>query len=274
MPVDGPRMPGVLEVQHDQGEETPIHDRELMALRANTLFRYDARGRMVCSNEPDGQPAPRVFLGCTADSRVVRFGQTVPDSLAQRVAEAVERQPMDDRLRVPAPTLTAVREALERHAPVSEESGGPAFRFPEPIPRAGGAVQVTDSNLAVVRATCPWLITELAEWWPCFAVVHDGAAVSVCFSSRIGADACEAGVEIGMPAAEASRRMAAWRQSPPVAGDPPTPADRGGTTSPAVVRAGLGLCSARHHLGPARTIRRPRRPTARPPSRTGVRAFA
>lgn len=195
MPVDGPRMPGVLEVQHDQGEETPIHDRELMALRANTLFRYDARGRMVCSNEPDGQPAPRVFLGCTADSRVVRFGQTVPDSLAQRVAEAVEGQPMDDRLRVPAPTLTAVREALERHAPVSEESGGPAFRFPEPIPRAGGAIQVTDSNLEVVRETFPWLITELAAWWPCFAVVHDGAAVSVCFSSRIGADACEAGVE-------------------------------------------------------------------------------
>jgi predicted GNAT family acetyltransferase len=39
------------------------------------------------------------------------------------------------------------------------------------------------------------LYDELADWGPCFAVVRGGAAVSVCFSSRIGAAAAESGVE-------------------------------------------------------------------------------
>jgi GNAT superfamily N-acetyltransferase len=47
----------------------------------------------------------------------------------------------------------------------------------------------------MVRETYSWLYDEWADWQPCFAVVRDGAAVSVCFSSRIGAGAAEAGVE-------------------------------------------------------------------------------
>ena len=54
---------------------------------------------------------------------------------------------------------------------------------------------MTDANRELVRQTYPWLHDELADWQPCFAVVRDGAAVSVCFSSRIGAEAAAAGVE-------------------------------------------------------------------------------
>jgi GNAT acetyltransferase len=172
-----------------------MDDRDLMRIRADTLFTYDARGRMRRTNEPGGRPAPRLFLGRTITGHVVRFGEAVPDDVARELTEIIERQPEVTALPVPPALPAAVREALERHAPISREGGGPAYRFPESIARPAEAVQVTDANVQVVRDTFSWLVQVLPSWWPCFAVLRDGAAVSVCFSSRSGAGAAEAGVE-------------------------------------------------------------------------------
>jgi hypothetical protein len=150
---------------------------------------------MQRTNEPDARPAPRVFLGRTAAGHVLRVGESVPDTVAQQVAAVVDRFPPASALRLPPAALAPVREALERHAPVTAESGGPAYRFPAAVAPPGEAVRVTAANLDVVRYTYPWLLEALAAWSPCFAVVRDGAAVSVCFTSRIGDRAMEAGLE-------------------------------------------------------------------------------
>jgi hypothetical protein len=172
-----------------------MDDHNLMGIRADTLFRYDARGRMLCSNEPDSRPAPRVFLGRTSSGHVTRFGEAVPDTLASLLEERIERQPPVDALKVSPAVLDAVREVLRRHSPVIRETGGPAYRFPPSSAAPGATVQLTEANLELARDTYPWLYKELRDCWPCFAVVRDGAAVSVCFSSRIGATANEAGVD-------------------------------------------------------------------------------
>jgi GNAT superfamily N-acetyltransferase len=172
-----------------------MDDRDLMGVRADTLFTYDARGRMLRTNEPEGRPAPRLFLGRTMTDHVVRFGEAVPDDVARKLTEIIERQPAADGFPVPPAVLASVGEALARHAPITREGGGPAYRFPESIARSAEVVQVTYANVEVVRDTFPWLYRTLAGWWLCFAVVRDGAAISVCFSSRIGACAAEAGVE-------------------------------------------------------------------------------
>jgi hypothetical protein len=166
-----------------------------MGIRAGTLFVSDSRGRLLRSNEPDGHPAPRLFLGRTATGDVVRFSDAVPDALASELGEIVARQPATADLRVPPALQAALREALERHAPVAAEGSGPAYRFPSAIAVPDEVVQVTQDNLAVVRDAFPWLYRELPDWQPCFAVVRDGSAVSVCFSSRNGAAAAEAGLE-------------------------------------------------------------------------------
>src|SRR4051812_44547831 len=57
-----------------------MDDRTLMELRADVLYRYDSRGRMIESNEPEPKPSPRLFLGRTLAGDVVRFGRTVPDA--------------------------------------------------------------------------------------------------------------------------------------------------------------------------------------------------
>jgi hypothetical protein len=170
-----------------------VEAHQLMRLRADTLFTHDARGRMVRNNEPEGDPAPRLFLGYTTDGYDMRFGQAVPDSLAHRLQNLVEREPPAGPPHVRPTVLAALREALEEDAPVTTEEGGPAYRFPASLTPPGDVVQVTGGNAAVLEGVFPWLHRQLSAYQPCFAVLHDGAAVSVCFSSRVGAAVCEAG---------------------------------------------------------------------------------
>lgn len=191
------------------------NDRDLMGIRADTDFTCDARGRMLRTNEPREvarRLAPRLFLGRTLAGHVVRFGAAVPDALAKQLEAIIERHPPGDDLHEPPATVAAVREALERDAPVFA-AGGPAYRFPASIARPSEVVRLTGDNRALARETYPWLYDELADWQPCFAVVRDGAAVAVCFSSRLGAAAAEAGVDT-LPAFRghgyASAVTAAW----------------------------------------------------------------
>ena len=187
-----------------------------METDAGILFTYDVRGRMLRTNEPDGRPAPRLFLGRTAGGHVVRFGATVPEAVARQLTEIVERQPPVRDLQIPPPMHAAIRDILERHAPIAHERGGPAYRFPDALPPTGNAVPVTDANREVVRDRFSWLYRELAGWAPCCAAMVDGQAVSVCFSSRIGDRAMEAGV-FTLPDfrghGHAVRATAAWSQA-------------------------------------------------------------
>jgi len=171
-----------------------VDDHALMEIRADILFRYDARGRMASTNEPDSRPAPRLWVGRTTGGHVMRFGEAMPDDLARELAALVEREPVGDSMVVPPALRAALGAALARHAPIREEGSGPAYRFPASIARPGDAVEVTDATLAVVRDTHPWLYRDLVAWGPCFAVLRDGVAASICISSRIGARACEAGL--------------------------------------------------------------------------------
>lgn len=110
---------------------------------------------MLRSNEPEGRPAPRLFLGYTMGGYVVRFGEAVPDDLVRRLAEVIERQPKPGDLRVTPPALPRVKELLARHAPITAEEGGPAYPFPESITRPSEVIQVTDANVDVLRDTFP-----------------------------------------------------------------------------------------------------------------------
>jgi hypothetical protein len=171
-----------------------MDDHQLMRVRADTLFTHNAVGRMLRSNELDGRPAPGVFLGVTRAGSVVRFNDTVPDDLARQLTEIIEHQQPLHSLAIPPMLLGAVRGALSPHNNSPHESG-PAYRFPPSITHPHDVVPITDANIEIVRDTFPWLHRELPYWRPCFAVVRDGTAVSICFSSRIGATANEAGLE-------------------------------------------------------------------------------
>jgi RimJ/RimL family protein N-acetyltransferase len=172
--------------------------RDLMDLRAKTLFTYDDRGRMALTNEPCAiarRPAFRLFLGRTNTGDVVRFGADVSESLARHSADIISAEPAGDEMRVSDALLARLRAALERERAVVAVEAGPAYRFPPASRGQDSAVRLTEANRALARETFPWLERESADWRPCFAVVRDGAAVSVCFSARIGPEVAEAGIE-------------------------------------------------------------------------------
>ncbi|HET9014441.1 MAG TPA: GNAT family N-acetyltransferase [Thermomicrobiaceae bacterium] len=177
-----------------------MDDLALMALRADADFTFDARGRLLLTNEPLAaarRPAPRLFLGRAGTGYVVRYGAGLSDETGARLRAVVAGLPAAGGPRIPEDVRAALREVLAGEGPVAREGGGPAYRFPETI-RAAGEVEVIPMRAAtrgLARETFPWLEREVEDWPPCFAVVRDGAAVSVCFSARLTADAAEAGVE-------------------------------------------------------------------------------
>jgi hypothetical protein len=179
-----------------------MDDRELMSIRADTVFTYDAGGRLLLTNEPCAaarQPAPRLLLGWTATGYVLRLGAAVPDDLADEIERIVARQPPVSDLWTPPAALAEIRAVLARRAPIAEEGGGPAYRFPASLARPAEAVRLTEANRELVRETYRWLYDEFDDWQPAFAVLRDGAAVSVCFSARWSATAAEAGVDTLVP---------------------------------------------------------------------------
>lgn len=101
-----------------------------MRLHVEALFAHDPAERMVGVNELDGGPAPRVFLGCTAEGATWRFRHDVPDGLAEelRASVAAADMPLDGP---PPPGLVdALTRPLAPHGPVQRVWTGPAFVAP------------------------------------------------------------------------------------------------------------------------------------------------
>ncbi len=171
-----------------------IDDLALMKLRAEIDFTYDAGGRMLLTGEPcveARRPAPRFTIGRARGGHTAHFGATLPDTTVRELQQFIDELSPVEALRFPEATLGTLREILGGR----ESGGGPVYRFPEEISSSGDAILLTQANRERAKETFPWLFEEVADWQPCFVVIQDGAAVSACYSSRIGPLAAEAGVD-------------------------------------------------------------------------------
>src|SRR5262245_60954577 len=190
-----------------------MNHRDLMRIHIEALFTHDARGDLVHINEPNGAPAPRFFLGRTAAGDVWSFRHDVePDVRAE--IEAVIGSDADRGGGVDSsidPTL--YQAILSRCVPVERTELGPAYSFPDQLPRAGDAIRVRNDNAGLLtRHLAPWLPdVQLSQ--PMFVVACDGHAVAVCGSVRQTGEAYEAGVETVLAyrgRRYAARAVASW----------------------------------------------------------------
>jgi len=88
-----------------------------------------------------------------------------------------------------------LRAALSVHAPVTEVWVGSAWRFPETLPVPEGVTAIDRKNAAFLREHFPYTAAHLDQEEPCFAVIEEGVAVSVCRSVRVTPQVAEAGVD-------------------------------------------------------------------------------
>ena len=113
---------------------------------------------------------------------------------------------------------------LARIAPVARIWAGPAFRFPDDIPEATGAVLITAANAALLEPHLPAWLPDVHTAQPMVVCPTDGAAAAVCGSVRRTPAAHEAGVETARAfrgRGYAARAVAAWARAVRAAGAVP-----------------------------------------------------
>lgn len=178
-------------------------DLDMMAMQMQTLFRMDERGQLMAVNEPGAPLAPRFFLGRTRQGNLWRFRHDLPADLVAELDRLCRAEPLAADLSAPPVGYAAMRAVLEERAPITEEYRGPCYRFPDELPDLPGAVELTEGNAGALPPEWMWLRQARAQYAPAAVVLEGGRAVAVCFCSRIGSHACEAGLET-LP--EAQRR--------------------------------------------------------------------
>jgi hypothetical protein len=170
-------------------------DYDLMEIHIAALFRCDAQGRMLVNNEPDPLPAPRFFLGRTAHSNFWRFRYDLPDGLVDQLDELCQSEPVCTDFTQKPVHYGAIRDRLQTHGPLGEEYRGPAYWIPKDRPPMANTVMISARNIGLVQQSFGFSDPIPAPRLPIIAVVENGRAVAVCFSSRTTPQASEAGVE-------------------------------------------------------------------------------
>jgi RimJ/RimL family protein N-acetyltransferase len=226
-------------------------DRILMDRHIEALYTLDGAGQLLRVRVLDGLPAPRVFVGRTANAVAYRFRADVAETIRREVVaacDAVGELTEDASLEAPA-ELARLTAIVARSAPVDASSAGPAFAFSNntdvpAMPSGTTVVHVTRDNVGVLRAFLPAWMPDVHHSPPLFAVRVDGNAVAVCGSVRITPRAHEAGVETAAAfrgRGYAALVVATWAQAVRAMGAEPLYSTSWANTASRTVARKLGL---------------------------------
>ena len=173
-----------------------LSDTELMRLHVQALYTTDARGRLDRVNVPDGEPAPRFFLGRTRHGNGWWFRHDVDDELAHALETIAASEAVSDDLRTSSVGAERYETLLARVTAVRHVESGPAYWIPPSGSSASpDVVHVASENVDVLRRYLAQWLGDVVTAAPLVAYVHDGHAAAVCASVRITPSAHEAGVE-------------------------------------------------------------------------------
>lgn len=175
----------------------PMNNREWMAIHIDTLFQCDPDGRLHCINEPGNPPAPRFYMGRTAEGNSWRFRYDLPVELGAQLETLCQSEPVTTDFQSLPQTYAAIKALLATAAPVESEYRGPAYWIPEVVAAPPNAVLLDDATFHLGQPNFPWLTSAdpYVAMGPVAAVIVDGRAVSLCFCSRTPGLATEAGLE-------------------------------------------------------------------------------
>ena len=177
-----------------------LTDLELMDVEIDALFTHDAVGRIVADNEPDGDPAPRFFLGRTREGNRWRVRHDVPAVTARALDALAAAEPVPHDLTPPPVRLDAMLDVLRTDDAPTVGHHGPAYRFPVEIgtPELPGVTRITRDTLHLLHRMIPDLTRldrDFDHVEPWLAMVVESAAVATCYSCRLSNRAAVARVD-------------------------------------------------------------------------------
>src|SRR5262245_60491973 len=141
-----------------------------MDFHISALFRRDVSGRILISNETDGERAPRLFLGRTTAGNLWRFRDDLPPDLVRELEAILAQEPIADDLRQPPAYLSDVCQLLSNHAPNVSIDQGPAWYFPDQIVLPRGVVAIPPAPREHLQEHFSFLAEDLENCQPCRAV--------------------------------------------------------------------------------------------------------
>jgi len=175
---------------------------QLIDIQVSTLFVCDADGRLWYIREPGYEeseldPAPRFFMGRTLKGNIWRFRHDLPVALLCELEQLCRIESIAVNLADQSHNATAIRAALNAHAPITIEERGPAYLIPEVISATVNVVLISEANAHFLETNFSWTLTSRSGFriGPLTAAVVQGSAVSICHCARLTPWAAEAGVE-------------------------------------------------------------------------------
>jgi hypothetical protein len=189
---------------------------ELMLSHVEAEFTHDAQGCLLRVNDAGAAPAPRFFLGRTAEGSLLRFRYDLAQDTRHALQAAVESHARLGQ-RFDAPIDPApYQKILARLTPVERTWTGPAFSFPNELPMPAGVARIGEENAHVLHPFFEEWLPDVRLCQPMFALTVDGQAASLCCSVRQTSMAHEAGVETAAQfrgRGYASRVALAWARA-------------------------------------------------------------
>jgi hypothetical protein len=187
---------------------------ELIALHIGLLYRLDRSEHLIATNEPVPQQAPRLFVGRTETGVVVRCRHDLDPALAEKISRWARELPRYPEARGDGDVYAPIVAAVGTAAPIASRWHGLACRFSEPSRGADPRVVAIAEDASALVGPFARFRSFLDEVAPFFAIVHDGAVVSGCYSARQSHAGAEAGVDT-VPAFRGQRYAVAvvdaWR---------------------------------------------------------------
>lgn len=194
----------------------PLTDLDLMRLQVSNLFRRDALGRLLSTNETPPFEAPRLFLGRTRDGNAWHVRHDLAAVQAERLTALLEHESPLGVLGEEPLCLGPAISILARNQPVTSIHRGPAFVF-EVAPVAGsGTRRLASGDRAPYHPQLQemgWMEPPDNSQQPFFVIEVDGVVVSICHSSRSSPEAAAAGVSTAPDYRQrgfAQRVVASW----------------------------------------------------------------
>ena len=167
----------------------------LIELQLDVLLARDAQGRSTVTRDPSARPAPRLFLGRSAEGNVWAVRDDVDAETRNALEQLCRSEPPLARPDAPRPPQCRER-ALALLAPVETEWRGPAYVLPSELPCDPRAREVTADEAVDFGDAFSWLAEEYPSIQPVTIAFESGEPASICHSPRgWTADVAEAGVE-------------------------------------------------------------------------------